>query len=624
MALPAQARYYSSDAFPTTLTSALGSTGNPQVASIQGLPTSYPFTVLIDWGLPAQEAISVTSAPTGTGPYTLPCTRGIDNSTGGTGGTAHLSGAVVVHGVTAQDFTQPSQYLAGISGFPWQFNVAAYGAKGDGQIITDATMTNGTAVLTSATGAFTAADAGKYIMVNQGGTNSATAPLLTTILSYQSATQVTLAANCTSAVTNAPAAWGTDDTAAINAAVTAATAYATSSTNQGPFTAQILFGPQIYVLGTGPTQSTSPFHQNAQIPLPVPDVTGAGRKLILEFTGAAEASAPQYWEDAIPNLQGTVLLSMQVGAPSGTFGNQSVIGGPSTNTSLTGGFANIKPVINRITIAVPWNAQSRGMDFQFCAAASVPNASYQAFAPVNLPGSSIGGPYLSHKPTNTNGVALYMPQDGNNADCFVGSFTAECAPYGVGFGEHFNAQQLCLVYMGQSAILIQIGGAHYHGGTILQCAGEACTNVLTITGSSGGQYPLFIGLLNVETLITADIVDSNNCLYGTIYWESGDFSRTTPTVTGAANLQLVNTNMGPGVWTGAPAAPASTVSQQNTAWRDATIYLSATTGITVVSVDGTTTGLTGGNNVTVPVRVPGGQSYTVTYGGTLTTTWILD
>src|SRR5580700_1274311 len=162
-----QARYYSSDATATTLASSLGTTGNPSVNSIAGLPSIYPYTMLIDWGLVNQEAISVTSAPTGTGPWTLPCTRGIDGSTGGAGGVSHVSGAVIVHGVSEQDFAQPAAYLAGSAGFPWQFNVVAYGAKGDGQIVTDGAMSSSssTTTLTCATSTpFQAADVGKAVI----------------------------------------------------------------------------------------------------------------------------------------------------------------------------------------------------------------------------------------------------------------------------------------------------------------------------------------------------------------------------------------------------------------------------------------------------------------------------
>lgn len=97
---PAQYAYYTSDAAPTTLASSLGSSGNPSVASVAGLPSSLPYKMLIDWGLTTQEAILVTSAPTGGGPYSLPCTRGFD----GTTAQSHTSGAQVVLGTAADEY----------------------------------------------------------------------------------------------------------------------------------------------------------------------------------------------------------------------------------------------------------------------------------------------------------------------------------------------------------------------------------------------------------------------------------------------------------------------------------------------------------------------------------------
>jgi hypothetical protein len=96
------ARNYVSTAQPTVLSLALGASGNPVVVSLPGTwPTSFPYPVLIDWGTSSQEAILVTSAPTGTGPYTLPCTRGIDNTTQ----QAHNAGAKVNHGTTGYEPT---------------------------------------------------------------------------------------------------------------------------------------------------------------------------------------------------------------------------------------------------------------------------------------------------------------------------------------------------------------------------------------------------------------------------------------------------------------------------------------------------------------------------------------
>lgn len=65
----------------------------------------------------------------------------------------------------------------------------------------DGTMTNGSAVLTSASGTFSAVDVGKPIRVP--GAGNAGGNLDTTILSRQSATQVTLATNALTSVTTA-------------------------------------------------------------------------------------------------------------------------------------------------------------------------------------------------------------------------------------------------------------------------------------------------------------------------------------------------------------------------------------------------------------------------------------
>lgn len=65
----------------------------------------------------------------------------------------------------------------------------------------DGTITSGAAILTSASGSFTAQDVGKPIRVP--GAGAAAGNLDTTILSYQSATQVTLAANASTSVTTA-------------------------------------------------------------------------------------------------------------------------------------------------------------------------------------------------------------------------------------------------------------------------------------------------------------------------------------------------------------------------------------------------------------------------------------
>src|SRR5260370_34009088 len=84
----------------------------------------------------------------------------------GSAPVAHASGFTVVQVVTAGA-------LAGMQVPPWQFQVSAYGAEGDGKVGTGGTGTSGTATVTDAGASFVnaaapAGDVGKYIIINQG------------------------------------------------------------------------------------------------------------------------------------------------------------------------------------------------------------------------------------------------------------------------------------------------------------------------------------------------------------------------------------------------------------------------------------------------------------------------
>ena len=282
---------------------------------------------------------------------------------------AHTAGFTVVQVVTAGA-------LAALQYQPWQFPVQAYGAVGDGQVIFDATIAGGAlSTLNSASGLFRPEDTGNTIMIN-GAKGTTSTPLVTTI-TYVLATQITLGTAASIAVTNAPACWFTDDTAAINAAITAAAAYAVSS----DFYAEVIFGARIYGLTSGPTQTTTPAVYNSQLQMPYPDLLGATRKLVIAFTGAGENSHCHYWDAKSPNMAGTCLISTTSApsTPSGTYFTQSVMGGPSAGGAFTGGFANVKPVISGISVWCGAYTNQTAFDLTWCAAASVPNASAHIF-----------------------------------------------------------------------------------------------------------------------------------------------------------------------------------------------------------------------------------------------------
>jgi hypothetical protein len=566
-----------------------------------------------DPALPS-EIFTVNVCPGATGSQTWTVTRGAES----TAPVAHAAGFTVVQVVSAGA-------LAAMQYAPWQFPVGAYGAKGDGKQLADGVMSNGSATFTSATANFTAADVGKYIIVNIGAAGAQVNPLCTTISAWTNSTTVTLAASCTViSTTAAPFIYGTDDTAAINAAATAAAAFGTANNQK----AQVVFQPDNYMLGTV-TQTTTPYLYNTHIP--VPFAAQFAEKLVLDFIGVGDASEPDYWETTVPSLSGTCLVSASfVTTVSGTYGQQSIIGGPTGITGLgPGNWANVLINIVGITVVSPFNSGQIGYHFQYCAQANLPNASYLAFAGVNYSGQAISGCVLgagTEIVTNGISIGLFMPQIANNDNCNVGYFTAEGASIGVQFNEHFTAQRLALIYC--FTCMVYTAGTVQHGASILYASCEASNNFLYISGGGATLGSLFIGLLDCETIGSGyDIYDPNNAVVGTVNW--ANYSLTVPNVNGAAGMSIVNLRIPPGPWSGAPAAPATTVAQQNAAFRPAHIYLSATTGITVVTVGPasgtqTTTGLVAGNAVTTQLRVPSGHWYSVTYTGTLTTKWVLE
>lgn len=171
---------------------------------------------------PPGDSYTVYTGPSNTGPWTA------------TGAASYAVPVVAGENPTFQSLTDLasgpfSPNLPGASSTPtpagigtgpfWDyggevFNVKAFAAKGDGQYVTDVSMSNGSGIVTSASALFKSTDVGKLAFVQFAGAASITVP--TTIASYQSATQVTLAATNASGgnLTNAFMMWMTDDTTA--------------------------------------------------------------------------------------------------------------------------------------------------------------------------------------------------------------------------------------------------------------------------------------------------------------------------------------------------------------------------------------------------------------------------
>lgn len=106
--------------------------GSIVVTSATGFPISFPYTLIIDRGTASEEAVSVTAAAGNT----LTVTRAIDSTTA----FSHASGAVVEHGITAQDIRESNAHVNASSG--------VHGLTGsvvgtsDAQTLTNKTLTS--------------------------------------------------------------------------------------------------------------------------------------------------------------------------------------------------------------------------------------------------------------------------------------------------------------------------------------------------------------------------------------------------------------------------------------------------------------------------------------------------
>ena len=394
----------------------------------------------------------------------------------------------------------------------------------------------------------------------------------------------------------------TNDTAAIQAAIDAAAAYAVANNGY----AEVIFPPAVYAItSAGRTDRSG----NAQIALPV--IAGTANKVTLALIGVEDAASMPHWDSTAAQINGVVLKSTWNATDlSGTSNEGSVIGGPTLPNGYVSGanFSNCNIVIRGIQIQVPLtarNSDTSGIDLRGMANAHLEDVS---FIP-NGTANQFNARYTT--PGWTFGIA--MPVPGNNDLSVMNNCTVYGATYGFYLGEHLSADRLAAIFcytgMLNGAFFSSVGQQHYNwiGGASI----EACVNGVHTVASG----KIYIDVLSVEGSMN-HVVDSTGNAVGEIGL-GGIIS--TINVSNPTGIKVTYLDQKPGATT-ALSMPASTTALRNTKWRDAAVQVNnGTATVTAVVVDGTAV-LSGPGMVIVP----SGKNITLTYsGGTPTWTWTL-
>jgi hypothetical protein len=298
---------------------------------------------------------------------------------------------------------------------PWQFNVqsSAYGAKGNGKVITDATIAGGAlSTLTSASAGFTSAVTGMVIVVPQAG-GSIYTPLFAT-MTYVNPTTVTLSTPASGAVTSVGAIYGTDDTAAIQSAVNAAVAYAQGQATQF---AEVVFPPAYYMVAGNPVKGGGTLG-NSQITLPVVSAA-SGVKVTLKLTGQGNVTAPpEHWLQVSQVAPGSVLVCANgTGTYDGTYGPSVMIGGPVFGYGEPGStFSNMQLVVDGLTCLLPYASTIGGMNLYGVGQMLVPSFSVMPMgtAVSGTPWPQLSGGFAGPSGSLEYTAGLITPSAGNN------------------------------------------------------------------------------------------------------------------------------------------------------------------------------------------------------------------
>jgi hypothetical protein len=405
-------------------------------------------------------------------------------------------------------------YQSVVNAGPWVFDVRAYGAKGDGQVVVDGSIASGSNVFTSPSAPFHASDVNKPIQI-KGALSSGATSLVTTITAYNSPSSVTLGANATRALSGtAMALWSTDDTAAIQAAITAAFAYGQV---QGIGIVSVPPGAGLFYGIAGPLVTGGATKANGQ--LVIPPQIDTSLKVELVFLGVTDGGTTRHWHQKMPQMTGSTFVSYGV-FPNATAQTNSLVasGNPAVLSGQTGAYgyggdslvySNVLVRLQNLTIYSPHSENG----WTYCA------ANFHGLSACALENFGFGttGLYSAGDFFNPNGfsaglsVGVILPSAGNNDNNALrnvichGGYTR-----GIYLTEHTDWIGGVVLYCWSGLGLIgnydDAGSGHgnpgvgaSHGINFTQISIEGCNQDLEVIGEGqAGIGPMVTGSFDTE------------------------------------------------------------------------------------------------------------------------------
>ncbi len=377
--------------------------------------------------------------------------------------------------------------------------IECFGAKGDMLFKKDGTMTPSSPVLNSADGEFRVTDVGKTIVVNGAGPGGI--PLKTTIVSRQSATQVTLGVAASPAVSSLPAIYyyGTDDKGAFQSAINQ-----TAAAGGG----RILLGLKNYLISDKLVLPSRDF----------PQVQVA----VLEFVGAV-APMRSTWGNVLQDVGGgndmELAVSGQTVVQLANVTDGAKIMDVDWITPLSGAPSAVQVFFNNIIFRVPTQANVNGLDLQHAYSCRLIDVNIEP----SDHQSNLGPPFLGGFPHNTG---LRLPRIGNGAQVICRRVGVIGFNVGIRHSEHADLDDIWL-FRDRYPIVVETGS---HACRYARITFTACPHGILAADGDATVGPAFIkaDLLNYEDTQTialptphwaaplTHIHDPNNNLRGTV------------------------------------------------------------------------------------------------------------